>query len=181
LQNASRRSTCSPPLPRTRQARIQSHHYPPPPLSPLISSPPLSTPSPPALPGIAISHAIAIAQTPPQGSLRRHLHHQPSTLHFDGPTRVTPSKSQRCGFFPRFPPLYHAFFLICTHLFQVEVGPSSFQKIKILGRGDVGRVFLVREKKTSKLYAMKGGLPLEYCAWTCRLLTNEFQFSQRRK
>ncbi|KAJ3531987.1 hypothetical protein NMY22_g7925 [Coprinellus aureogranulatus] len=38
---------------------------------------------------------------------------------------------------------------------QVEVGPSSFLKIKMLGKGDVGRVYLVREKKTNKLYAMK--------------------------
>lgn len=38
---------------------------------------------------------------------------------------------------------------------QVEVGPSSFVKIKMLGKGDVGRVYLVREKKTDKLYAMK--------------------------
>jgi protein-serine/threonine kinase len=26
----------------------------------------------------------------------------------------------------------------------------------MLGKGDVGRVYLVREKKTKKLYAMKG-------------------------
>ncbi|KAG9025837.1 hypothetical protein FRB95_009689 [Tulasnella sp. JGI-2019a] len=38
---------------------------------------------------------------------------------------------------------------------SVQVGPSSFQKIKLLGRGDVGRVYLVREKKTDKLFAMK--------------------------
>ncbi|KAH9179955.1 Pkinase-domain-containing protein [Lactarius sanguifluus] len=38
---------------------------------------------------------------------------------------------------------------------SVEVSPSSFQKIKLLGRGDVGKVFLVREKKTGKLFAMK--------------------------
>ena len=38
----------------------------------------------------------------------------------------------------------------------VQVAPSSFQKIKLLGRGDVGRVYLVREKKTDKLFAMKG-------------------------
>ncbi|KAL4081711.1 kinase-like domain-containing protein [Scleroderma yunnanense] len=44
---------------------------------------------------------------------------------------------------------------------SVEVGPSSFLKIKMLGKGDVGRVYLVREKKTDKLYAMKGD---------CRLL-----------
>lgn len=36
------------------------------------------------------------------------------------------------------------------------MGPGSFQKIKMLGRGDVGKVYLVREKKTAKLYAMKG-------------------------
>ncbi|EMD40561.1 hypothetical protein CERSUDRAFT_45092 [Gelatoporia subvermispora B] len=38
---------------------------------------------------------------------------------------------------------------------SVEVGPGSFQKIKMLGRGDVGKVYLVREKKTTKLFAMK--------------------------
>ncbi|PVG04176.1 Pkinase-domain-containing protein [Serendipita vermifera] len=37
----------------------------------------------------------------------------------------------------------------------VEVRPSSFQKLQLLGRGDVGKVYLVREKKTDKLYAMK--------------------------
>jgi protein-serine/threonine kinase len=42
------------------------------------------------------------------------------------------------------------------------VTPSSFQKIKLLGKGDVGKVYLVREKKTEKLFAMKG----EYT--TCR-------------
>jgi protein-serine/threonine kinase len=41
---------------------------------------------------------------------------------------------------------------------QVEVGPSSFLKIKLLGKGDVGRVYLVREKKSSKLFAMKGNV-----------------------
>ncbi|KAI0080771.1 Pkinase-domain-containing protein [Panus rudis PR-1116 ss-1] len=38
---------------------------------------------------------------------------------------------------------------------EVEVGPDSFQKVKLLGRGDVGKVYLVREKKTAKLFAMK--------------------------
>ncbi|KAF8138170.1 Pkinase-domain-containing protein [Boletus edulis] len=38
---------------------------------------------------------------------------------------------------------------------SVEVGPSSFVKIKMLGKGDVGRVYLVKEKKTDKLFAMK--------------------------
>ncbi|KAK0231093.1 AGC/RSK protein kinase [Armillaria fumosa] len=38
---------------------------------------------------------------------------------------------------------------------QVEVGPSSFVKVKLLGKGDVGKVYLVREKKSGKLFAMK--------------------------
>jgi len=39
---------------------------------------------------------------------------------------------------------------------NVEVGPQSFDKIKLIGKGDVGKVYLVREKKSSRLYAMKG-------------------------
>ncbi|KAG4305358.1 hypothetical protein PORY_001528 [Pneumocystis oryctolagi] len=42
-----------------------------------------------------------------------------------------------------------------TKVCNVKVGPSSFDKIKLLGKGDVGKVYLVREKKTKKLYAMK--------------------------
>lgn len=42
---------------------------------------------------------------------------------------------------------------------NVEVGPGSFEKIKLLGKGDVGKVYLVREKKSSRLYAMKGSIP----------------------
>ncbi|KAL0581983.1 serine/threonine protein kinase, AGC [Marasmius crinis-equi] len=38
---------------------------------------------------------------------------------------------------------------------EVEVAPSSFLKIKMLGKGDVGKVYLVREKKSDKLFAMK--------------------------
>lgn len=38
---------------------------------------------------------------------------------------------------------------------DVQVGPNSFEKIKLLGQGDVGKVYLVREKKSHKLYAMK--------------------------
>lgn len=38
---------------------------------------------------------------------------------------------------------------------DVEVGPNSFTKVKMLGKGDVGKVYLVREKKTEKLFAMK--------------------------
>lgn len=38
---------------------------------------------------------------------------------------------------------------------DVEVGPGSFDKIKLIGKGDVGKVYLVREKKSNRLYAMK--------------------------
>lgn len=48
---------------------------------------------------------------------------------------------------------------------NVEVGPSSFDKIKLIGKGDVGKVYLVKEKKSSRLYAMKGSFSL--CA-TCK-------------
>lgn len=41
---------------------------------------------------------------------------------------------------------------------DVEVGPGSFDKIKLIGKGDVGKVYLVREKKSTRLYAMKGAL-----------------------
>ncbi|KAI1809752.1 Pkinase-domain-containing protein [Poronia punctata] len=37
----------------------------------------------------------------------------------------------------------------------VEVSPASFDKIKLIGKGDVGKVYLVREKKSARLYAMK--------------------------
>lgn len=41
---------------------------------------------------------------------------------------------------------------------EVEVGPASFDKIKLIGKGDVGKVYLVREKRSTRLYAMKGML-----------------------
>ncbi|KAI8367785.1 kinase-like domain-containing protein [Blakeslea trispora] len=38
---------------------------------------------------------------------------------------------------------------------KVQVGPSSFVKIRMLGKGDVGKVYMVRQKETDKLFAMK--------------------------
>lgn len=38
---------------------------------------------------------------------------------------------------------------------DIMVGPQSFEKIRLLGQGDVGKVFLVREKKTNRVYALK--------------------------
>lgn len=39
---------------------------------------------------------------------------------------------------------------------EIQVGPSDFEKVRMLGKGDVGRVYLVKHKKTEKLYALKG-------------------------
>lgn len=39
---------------------------------------------------------------------------------------------------------------------DIQVGSSCFEKIRLLGKGDIGRVFLVRRKDKEKLYAMKG-------------------------
>ena len=39
---------------------------------------------------------------------------------------------------------------------RVEVDPSSFVKVRMLGKGDVGKVYMVRQKGTDKLFAMKG-------------------------
>lgn len=50
---------------------------------------------------------------------------------------------------------------------EVEVGPSSFDKIKLIGKGDVGKVYLVREKRSSRLYAMKGALLLTSTCTVC--------------
>ncbi|KAJ3135588.1 hypothetical protein HK100_002526 [Physocladia obscura] len=38
---------------------------------------------------------------------------------------------------------------------ELEVEPNHFQKIKLIGKGDVGRVYLVRHSKTQNYYAMK--------------------------
>mgnify|MGYP001759149365 CR=1 FL=1 len=38
---------------------------------------------------------------------------------------------------------------------DVQVGPSTFASIQLLGKGDVGRVYLVQNKEDGQLYAMK--------------------------
>ncbi|SAL98042.1 hypothetical protein [Absidia glauca] len=38
---------------------------------------------------------------------------------------------------------------------SVQVGPSSFTKVRMLGKGDVGKVYMVRQKDSGRLYAMK--------------------------
>lgn len=42
-----------------------------------------------------------------------------------------------------------------TRIVDVQVSPSSFEKIRLLGKGDVGKVYLVRDLQSNRLYAMK--------------------------
>jgi protein-serine/threonine kinase len=62
---------------------------------------------------------------------------------------------------------------------DVEVGPGSFDKIKLIGKGDVGKVYLVREKKSSRLYAMKG--EQRASDFSKRLVLTSSQFSRKRR
>lgn len=45
---------------------------------------------------------------------------------------------------------------------EIQVGPSDFEKVRMLGKGDVGRVYLVKHKVTEKLYALKGKSFVKY-------------------
>ncbi|CCF57469.1 hypothetical protein KAFR_0C04780 [Kazachstania africana CBS 2517] len=38
---------------------------------------------------------------------------------------------------------------------DIRVSPQSFEKIRLLGQGDVGKVYLVKEKASNRLYALK--------------------------
>jgi protein-serine/threonine kinase len=68
---------------------------------------------------------------------------------------------------------------------SVEVTASSFQKIKMLGRGDVGKVYLVREKKTGKLFAMKGNVPAApfspFLTFFVRTVLSKAEMIERKK
>lgn len=65
---------------------------------------------------------------------------------------------------------------------DVEVGPSSFDKIKLIGKGDVGKVYLVKEKKSSRLYAMKGmSFPLSVACMLTRLVLSKKEMIKRNK
>lgn len=45
---------------------------------------------------------------------------------------------------------------------KVQVGPADFDKVRLLGKGDVGKVYLVKHKSTEKLYALKGNTTLSF-------------------
>lgn len=42
-----------------------------------------------------------------------------------------------------------------TKVVDAQVNSDHFEKLKLLGKGDVGKVYLVKEKSTNKLFAMK--------------------------
>lgn len=42
-----------------------------------------------------------------------------------------------------------------TNIHKTKVGADMFRKLKMIGRGDVGSVYLVQHNETKKLYAMK--------------------------
>lgn len=44
---------------------------------------------------------------------------------------------------------------LATRIMTAQVGPECFEKVKLLGKGDVGKVYLVKEKASLRLYAMK--------------------------
>jgi protein-serine/threonine kinase len=44
---------------------------------------------------------------------------------------------------------------LATRIMSAQVGPECFEKVKLLGKGDVGKVYLVKEKASLRLYAMK--------------------------
>ncbi|ORX59400.1 Pkinase-domain-containing protein [Hesseltinella vesiculosa] len=53
-------------------------------------------------------------------------------------------------------PRYHRTYSSTSVKVQaIQVHPSSFTKMHMLGKGDVGRVYLVKQKGTNKLFAMK--------------------------
>jgi protein-serine/threonine kinase len=80
-------------------------------------------------------------------------HASPNSLSVPDPTSLTPPNALRSN--ANFRRTYSS---NSIKVRDVEVGPGSFDKIKLIGKGDVGKVYLVREKKSSRLYAMKGKL-----------------------
>ncbi|KAK9460803.1 kinase-like domain-containing protein [Lipomyces oligophaga] len=107
------------------------------------STPPkiISIPSPdPGSPGpLTVPNPTSVGRASPNGRL--------DYFGSDSPQRLTPPIQ-----LPAFRRTYSS---NSIKVGNVEVTPASFDKIKLLGKGDVGKVYLVREKKSSRLYAMK--------------------------
>lgn len=56
---------------------------------------------------------------------------------------------------PRTMTLGRMYLNLATKIMDAQVDADCFEKIRLLGKGDVGKVFLVREKASQRLYAMK--------------------------
>lgn len=74
-------------------------------------------------------------------------------------TTSTHSASGPRGGIPAVPPSFlgssRSYSSASLRVSPTEVSPQSFEKLRLLGKGDVGKVYLVREKATRRLYAMK--------------------------
>lgn len=73
----------------------------------------------------------------------------------EGFLSVPVNRKDRIGSLRKVAPFRRSYSSNSIKVKTVEVGPQSFEKVKLLGKGDVGKVYLVREKKSSRLYAMK--------------------------
>ena len=92
-----------------------------------------------------------LAEDPSDGRLSMVDHHQGHLLPVPAPNDIpSPGQIRQSIAFRR------TYSSNSIKVRNVEVGPGSFDKIKLIGKGDVGKVYLVREKKSSRLYAMKG-------------------------
>ncbi|KAF8946133.1 serine/threonine protein kinase, AGC [Haplosporangium gracile] len=81
--------------------------------------------------------------------LRLNIPKSPNGSPGSGPGEASPLDLRRVGTFHR---MYSSNSIKKK---SVEVTPSSFVKIRLLGKGDVGKVYLVRQKDTERFYAMK--------------------------
>lgn len=103
------------------------------------------------------TQGLSQGSNPDDRPLTAHLGNEPALHQNDAQNplpghlgKPSPGKIRQSSGFPR------TYSSSSIKVKDVEVGPGSFDKITMIGKGDVGKVYLVREKKSSKLYAMKG-------------------------
>ncbi|KAJ1655395.1 serine/threonine protein kinase, AGC [Dispira simplex] len=85
-------------------------------------------------------------------------HQTSASLTYPMATTRTCPPSTKASPSPRFllpPAMRRTYSAISFRVQKATVGPKSFTPIKLLGKGDVGKVYLVRRNDTQKLYAMK--------------------------
>ncbi|KAJ1926205.1 serine/threonine protein kinase, AGC [Tieghemiomyces parasiticus] len=138
---------------RPAQRSIEAHH------------PPADTPTAPTK-DMAINLrrcrsdqvlSLSLATTPPASSLDDT---ELPTVAAIAPAATLPSRSvtepKSSRFTQTLPPsMRRTYSAISFRVQKATVGPKSFTPLKLLGKGDVGKVYLVRRNDTAKLYAMK--------------------------